>query len=338
MNIEGELTATESRRQIRAAITAWRQSFSQGAESLHAGLGGGTYWHPHLGVWGHFRRRARRDGSPRYWNAFGMSPRRLRRNIVVEINPPPAFRYGNMQGVIATDSAGTRYLLHKGQLRIPNRHISAEDFARVTSYESHSVHYSDDHIVNCYAVANIDAASDELQRQVALFVGECERIRRHYGAGRRDPKGDSRAEEAEKNSPELTGTYYVGPQDPKTVERRHGNVWHALTAALDKLGSKHTNQRVAGWGPDLRTFDSSLPLLFEIKSRLTASELQCAVGQLFIYEKLLGKRYKKVLVLPKSLSPELAQAVRQLKLEVLTYREHGEAVNIDTRKLHELIE
>lgn len=234
--------------------------------------------------------------------------------------------------------AGTRYLLHKGQLRIPNRHISAEDFARVTSYESHSVHYSDNRIVECYAVANIDAESVELQRQVALFVGECERIRRHYGTGRRDPKGDSRAEEAEKSSPELTGTYYVGPQDPKTVDRRHGNVWRALTAALDKLGSKHTNQRVAGWGPDLRTFDSSSPLLFEIKSRLTASELQCAVGQLFIYEKLLGKRHKKVLVLPKSLSPILAEAIRQLKLEVLTYQERGETVKIDTRKLRELAE
>ena len=201
MNIVGELTAIESRRQIRAAVAAWRRSFSQGAEAIRAGLGDQTYWHPQLGIWGHFRCRPRQDGSPRYWNPFGISPRNLRRNIIVEINPPPAFRYGNMQGIIATDSAGTRYLLHKGQLRIPDRHIGAEDFARVTSYESCSVHYSDDRIVECYAVANIDAGSVELQRQVALFVGECERIRQHYGTGRRDPDGDSRAEEAERAPP-----------------------------------------------------------------------------------------------------------------------------------------
>ena len=338
MNVDGELTAIESRGEIRTAVTAWRRKFSESAEPLRAGLGAGTYWHPALGIWGHFRRRVRDDGSRENWNGFGMARSNLSSNVVVEINPPPQFRYGNRQGVLARDDSDTRYLLHKGQLRIPNRRISAEDFEAVTSYTRRVVRYSDDRVFDCYAVANIDDTAAELQQQMASFVGECERVRRYYGTDRRDGEGDNRAEEAEKSSPELTGTYYVGPRDPAIIERRHGKVWHALTGALDEIGCNHTNQRVAGWGPDLRTFGDDVPLLFEIKSRLTAAELQCAVGQLFIYEKLLRTEHRKVLVLPNELSAEIGAAIRELGLEVLTFQEHGAQVEIDMEKLETLTE
>ena len=338
MNVDGELTAIEARGEIRTVVTAWRRKFSESAEPLRGGLGAGTYFHSALGIWGHFRRRVRDDGSPRYWNAFGMARSNLRRNIIVEINPPPQFRYGNMQGVLARDGSGTRYLLHKGQLRIPNRHIAAEDFEAVTSYSRCVVRYSDDRAIECYAVANIDDAAAGLQQQMASFIGECERVRRYYGTDRQDSEGDNRAEEAERSSPELTGTYYVGPRDPTIIERRHGKVWHALADALDDIGCNHTNQRVAGWGPDLRTFNDDVPLLFEIKSRLTASELQCAVGQLFIYEKLLRMEHKKILVLPNELSATIGVAIRELGLEVLTYQEHGALIEIDMEKLEALTE
>ena len=338
MDTDDELTAIEGRGEIRTAVTAWRRKFSANAEPLRAGLGAGTCLHPALGIWGHFRRRVRDDGSPRYWNAFGMARRHLRRNIVVEINPPPQFRYGNMQGVLARDDSGARHLLHKGQLRIPDRHIAAEEFEAVTSCSRRTVRYSDGRAVECYVVANIDDAAEELQRQMALFIGECERVRRYYGTDRQDAEGDHRAEEAERSSPELTGTYHVGPRDPAVIKRRHGRVWRALADALDEIGCRHTNQRVAGWGPDLRTFGEDVPLLFEIKSRLTASELQCAVGQLFIYERLLGREYRKVLVLPDALSPAVGAAVRELGLEVLTWRERGARIEIDAQALETLTE
>ena len=274
-----------------------------------------------------------KNGSDRYWNAFGITRHSIRKNLIVEINPPPGSRLRNMQGVLAHTESGSRWLLHKGKMRIVGRHVSELDFATVTRLSTCTVAYSDNESVECYPVANIDSNSDTMQKQVASFVRECSRIRLHYQFGEEVAERETNVLNAEASSPELTGTYHVGPRGPQEIERRHAKVWRALTRELDSLGRKHTNQRVGGWGPDLVTCDNKTPVLFEIKVGITAADLQTAIGQLFLYEQLLSSFYCKVLVIPEKLSQPLATAVQNLKVEILTFGYQNNSVCIDGAKL-----
>lgn len=330
------LSAIEKRKSVRRAVNDLHQKFRRHSQNL-SGLRDTTYWHPSLGLWGHFRVWERRDGSDRYWNAFGTVPHLPRQNIIVEINPPPNARYRNMQGVLARAQDGTRWLFHKGRMSIPGRIITEEDFAAVTNLSSCTVTYSDHQSTECYPVANIDAKPRTLQKQIASFVRECQRIRLRYQFGKHVAERERRILEAEAGSPELTDSYRVGPRDAQKIQRRHGKVWHALTKAVNSVGRKHTNQRVGGWGPDLVTCDDKTPVLFEIKVRITAADLQTAVGQLFLYEQLLDHPYRKVLVIPEQLSQPIASAVQNLDIDVLTFQVRNNAVRIDQVTLKRLI-
>ena len=330
------LSAIERKRSVQRSIEDLHQKFAKHSRQI-SGLKDTTYWHHSLGLWGHFRVWKRKDGSDRYWNAFGTVPHSLRKNIIVEINPPPKARFRNMQGVLARTNHGSRWLLHKGQMSIPGQHISEGDFAAVTHLSSCTVTYSDHESIECYPVANIDAVPRKLQKQIASFVRECQRIRLYYQFGEHVSERESKILEAEASSPELTDTYRVGPRGALEIERRHGKVWHALTVAVHSLGRKHTNQRVGGWGPDLVTCDEKSPVLFEIKVGITAADLQTAVGQLFLYEQLLDGHYRKVLVIPEQLSQPLASAVQNIGVEVLTFQVRNNAVRIDQVRLRHLI-
>ena len=330
------LLAMENKQSVRRAVKDWHRCFAEHSEKIR-GLKDTTYWHEHLGIWGHFGQGQRRDGSDRYWNVFGIARRSLRKNIVVEINPSPGAKLGNMQGVLATTKFGSRWLLHKGQMRVPDQHISKADFAAVTRLSTCTVIYTDDENLECYPVAKIDSDPGTLQEQIASFVRECDRIRFYYKFGKKIAERETTILQAEASSPELTSTYHVGPRGTQQIERRHGKVWRALTAALDSLGCKHTNQRVGGWGPDLVTCGGTTRVLFEIKVSITATDLQTAIGQLFIYEQLLGNSYRKVLVIPEKLSQPLASVVQNLQLEILTFNQQNKSVQIDRAKLRRLI-
>ena len=333
---EGALSAIEKQGSVRRSVKDLHEKFRRCSQNL-SGLKDITYWHPDLGVWGHFRLWKRKDGSDRYWNAFGTVPHLPRKNIIVEINPPPKARFRNMQGVLARTNDGTRWLFHKGRMSIPGRIITEDDFAAITKLSSCTVTYSDQQSTECYPVANIDAKPRTLQRQIGSFVLECQRIRLHYQFGKEVAERERRILEAEARSPELTDSYHVGPRGAQKIQRRHGKVWHALTKAVNSAGRKHTNQRVSGWDPDLRTCDDKTPVLFKIKVKITAADLQTAVGQLFLYEQLLDEDYRKVLVISEQLSRALASAVEHLGIEILTFQVRNNAVRIDQVALKRLI-
>ena len=222
-------------------------------------------------------------------------------------------------------------------MSIPGQIITTDQFAEVTRLSACTVTYSEYEPIECYPVANIDATPEKVQEQIASFVRECQRIRLYYQFGEDVAEREAGILQAEAGSPELTGTYHVGPRGPQEIERRHGKVWRALTGALDNLDRRHTNQRVGGWGPDLITCDDNTPVLFEIKVSITAANLQTAVGQLFLYEQLLGVSYRKVLVIPEQLSQPLALAVENIGLKVLTFEFRNNGVHIDHERLEHLI-
>jgi hypothetical protein len=176
-----------------------------------------------------------------------------------------------------------------------------------------------------------------LSARLASFVAECRRIRILYSLGAKVAQQEAAVEAAEQQgSPELIGSYKVSGQSSKIAFRRHGEVWHALVKALDDIGATHTNSRVGRWGPDLRTVGDN-PVLFEIKVTNIASELQRAVGQLMLYEKLLKSTHCKVLVLPETLEPGLASAVQGLGLRVLPFTRKGKTIDFGKGKVRHVL-
>jgi hypothetical protein len=322
-------TAIEAQSQVRKAIKDWREKFANGAENLE-GLGGTILWHPRLRMWGHFSSSP--DG---YWNPFGFSTARFRQNMIVEINPPPNGRSKQRQGVLARSDDGSRWVLHKGRMSIPKTHISEAQFDKATSSERRRVTFSDGGVIECHPVANIDADAIELQNQITRFVTECNRIRLHYALDSKVAEQEATVEAAENGPPELTDSYEVPAQNSRVAFRQHGEVWNALTTALVEIGVKHTNGRVGRWGPDLRTVGERA-VLFEIKVTNDASDVQRAVGQLLLYEQLLGATYRKVLVLPEALREPLGRAARELGIEVLLFTRKSKKVIFEKGHLSRL--
>jgi hypothetical protein len=288
-------SAEEGTRAIRDAVRTWFDKFSIGAEQFSF-RGLKAYWHPEISAWGAFNDPTGSQGLPNYWNPFGRIPRS---NMVVEINPPRGGINTNVQGVIATNSQGQRWILHQGRLHPSKLRINEEMFDRVINRDRVNVTFSDGRKVGFHTVANIDAEPSELQAQIASFVSECETTRQYYLVGPAVTKALNSIAAIEGLFPEAGGSYEVGPQEVKTIVKKHPDVWHRLSQELVAKGIACSNGRVKRWGPDLLTL-SKRPILFEIKSGDSASELQRAVGQLLLYEKLLNAPHLKVLVYPQS--------------------------------------
>ncbi|RVU20118.1 hypothetical protein [Methylobacterium oryzihabitans] len=331
--------AIEKKSDVCAAMKEWQRKFEEGSDRL-PGMQGSIDWHPSLKLWGSFGGWRKGNGAFRYWNAFGMERPNFRQNIIVEINPPDQGSNKIMQGVLALDARQSRWILHKGRLSIPGKGISENEFDLAVSSRRVPVRFSDGTVVECHPVAEIDNSPSAVQRQVAEFVAKCLIVRSFYQFGEKIHEQALNVEDAERSVPELTGFYEIGPQAGRQVERKHGEVWRALVEELDRRNIKHTNGRVGRWGPDLRTIEVD-PILFEIKVAISAHDLQCAVGQLLLYEGLLGKSYRKVMVVPWDSGLENSSYIRQIRdldIMILPYRTRKMGVYFPEKEmLHELL-
>ena len=232
---------------------------------------------------------------------------------------------------------GSSWMLHGGRLNPSGVPITQEMFDEATAMERDRVVFSDGSVRNYYKVANIDAPETVTRTQLARFVTECARVRVHYigGPHAAQEEADVLAVETE-SSPERRGSYERSAQSAKIIARTHADIWHSLTALLDKHKVPHSNGRVGRYGPDLRTLDKSA-LLFEIKSSGAASDLQTGIGQLLLYEQLLGRDHRKVLVLPGSVSPGVAKALKKLGVLHLQFSRTGRSVRFEPADISRLL-
>jgi hypothetical protein len=142
---------------------------------------------------------------------------------------------------------------------------------------------------------------------------------------------EKQVEEAERSHPESDQPYTRGPQDSKLIERRHGKIWKALSAYLERMSIGHNNNRVGRWGPDLVTNEAP-NILFEIKCDIQAADMQRGLGQLLLYERMLKKPYRKVLLVPER-PTDIMPYLAALEIEVSIYERKGRAITFpDIRK------
>jgi hypothetical protein len=68
-----------------------------------------------------------------------------------------------------------------------------------------------------------------------------------------------------------------------------------------------------------------------------ATDLQRGVGQLLLYEQLLGSTHRKVLVIPGPPEDAMGKAIKRLGLVELHYRRKGRSISFDYQDLSKLL-
>jgi hypothetical protein len=334
------LSAIEDKPGIQQAVNDFRAKFKANSKRINISTHKSLYWHPKMGIWGYFEdwkinKNNRR--VPRFWSVFGYDPAQWRRNLIVEINPSGHGVDRRYQGVVAYGVKQQRVLLHRGLLRIGKSHFNLRSIEAMSSWPVEKVHFSDGRTDECLFVADLNVSAQSLQLQISDFVKACYLARVNHAHG---PDNASQLQKVLKYeatlSAEKSGSYELPPRDATVVERRHGDVWNALTRFLDQQCIRHSNRRVGRWGPDLFASEPK-PLLFEIKTNFLASDIQQAVGQLLIYESLLKRKHVKILIIPQVGAEHIMEALLKLDVNVVTYEFRGRKVYLDAKALGRIV-
>ncbi|MFT4955744.1 MAG: hypothetical protein ACI8U3_002143 [Brevundimonas sp.] len=328
------MRAIEKRAEVRSAGARLKAAFSDGAERIGRLSGLDVYWHERLGIWGAFGATPGRGGVPRAWNPFGQKPHDFRSNMIVEINPPNRGIDQNLQGLFAVTDDGQRWLLHQGRMSVAGSRVTEADFIAATGLQPVAVDFSEGPKGQYHPVAALDAPPMAVQESIAAFVARCAQARLYkMGGAARLATPDALSAWEHGLRPEATGDIIIPPREAALRRRRHAHVWKALAAELKRRKTPHSNDRLGQYGPDLFTYGAGPAVLFEIKCYPGAQDVFAAVGQLQIYERLSGKSYRKVLVVPRGVSKNLQGPLRALDIRLLEYDRVGVRVRFDARAL-----
>ena len=327
------MKAIEGRFETRLIAALWQRSFREGAEIIGKMEGRDVLWHDRLGIWGSFGKTHGKGGISRDWNAFGQKPGAFRNNIIVEINQPPVGIDTNLQAVFARDHQQRLWLLHQGRMSVSGSRVTEADFISATGLKPAIVEFSDGSATAYHPVAQLDGPAATVQDGISAFIAQCARARTFkLAAGAPVPNLDRTRDWERGFSPERIGSYEIKAREPAVAERLHGEIQRALAAELSGRNKPHSNDRVGQYGPDLYTYGAS-KVLFEIKSGTTANEVFAAVGQLHIYDCLLGGGYRKVLVVPKGIGGALKGPVAALNIYTVEFVREGRKTLFDLDQL-----
>lgn len=311
--------AVETEDDIRDAVQRVQKAFKNLGHTDH-GFSKQRIWVPRYGVWAKFTDRRSGEG---YWNGFGNQlGTREDAKTLVQVNPSMHGTPGRFQGVVAVAN-GMTWLLHAGDINTTNGRLQLRDYKEIADFSEAEVSFSDGTVKTYIKVCRVDHRSELLVQNISRFVDACALVRTQVFAGPEVAALERRAQLIE----ESEGSYALPPQPPKTVEKVHAMVWHRLRDRLEKQGVTLANERKFGLGPDLFTMEQPLPRLFEIKTSSGASEYLKAVGQLFVYEALLGRKFQKVLVIPTGMDRQIQKMIlSKFSIETLSYDIKGTKV------------
>ncbi len=319
-----EMTAVETSAAVADAVENWIDAFRTHGKTLQ--LGRSVIWSEDAGVWIRSRPEPEKDG---YWNGLGVElTREAIENEIVQVNPPrTGSPPGNNQGVIAKDSAGVMWIMHRGRMNVAGKKVELKDYVEVASSFSIAptvVRYDNNSSETCFPVAPIGSTWQTVA-STRKFVDLCRYLRVGAFEGGEVASLQRSAMEFE----EPSGTYTIPPRDSVEAHRLHHDIWQALKAELKRHSIPHTNEKIGLLGPDLYTVDDREPMLFEIKTGNDASSILMAVGQLFVYEKLLVRACRKIMVLPEGIRSSNSDLIGSLGIEIIEFRRKPPSITID---------
>ena len=215
-------------------------------------------------------------------------------------------------------------------MSVAGSRVTENDFIAATGMKPIDVMFSDGEKRAYHKVARLDSSAAQVQENLGAFIAQCARARAAKLAKGAPLPDLGKAHDWERGfSPESIGTFEIAARDAKTGNRRHGEIQRALAAELGRRRIPHSNDRVGQYGPDLFTYGKAPKVLFEIKSGTGAQDIFAAVGQLHIYERLLGGSYRKVLVVPEGMRDALKGPVAALAIKSVAFCRQGRKIVFD---------
>ncbi|WP_210358345.1 hypothetical protein [Sphingomonas beigongshangi] len=331
------LNAIEDRGGSARALALFKRSFAEGAEPISSG-DTTVLWQADIGSWAIFGETGGKNDETRPWNGFGHRPMNFHQNLVVEINQPRVGKDTNLQSVFATAPDGRRWVLHQGRMSVSGIRIREADFILASGLVPVTVRFSDGEERAYHPVACLDAPGVEVRAGIDRFVRTCALVRDKARFPRKLAEAVDEAHRLEASLlPEVGGSYETAPRASVIAQRRHADVWRALSKSLEERKIKHSNARILRFGPDLFTVAQPY-VLFEIKTRVEPRDVFEGLGQLAVYEKLLKMPFRKVLLVPEGIGPGLLEPLARLNVIHMEYRRRGRKVVLDEAALSRILE
>ncbi|WP_126177142.1 hypothetical protein [Tsuneonella rigui] len=328
------MKSVERKGEISSIARQWQKSFREGALVIGKMDGKDVLWHQRLGIWGCFGKTHGKGGKQRDWNAFGQRPSAFRQNLIVEINQPPSGVDTNLQAVFAHDQQGQLWLMHQGRMSIPSARVTETDFADATGITPTRVQFGNGETALYHPVTRLNVAPAVMQEGIGAFIAQCARARTAKAADGVLSANLNQAQDWERGfSPEKTGSYEVKAREAVVAERLHAEVHRSLAAELARRKVRFSNDRVGQYGPDLYTYGQTAKALFEIKSGSAANDVFAAVGQLHIYDCLLGGGYRKILVVPSGIGQAFQGPLKTLGIDTIEFVRKGRRTIFDFAEL-----
>ena len=254
-----------------------------------------------------------------YWCCFGtQNPEQYDGlEITCEINPPYSGENKRAAGRFVVDGEGHVYLTHSGRIGGGRLGIGKQSFlANYRGENLRSIHWPSGDNTDAVIVGDIE--SSLFGSYVGHFVNEVGRIKRliSEGGGASSVPGDSGSNDS--FSPEFSGRRgWSSSRQEIEAECNHGLVVDALFKYLNERGYSPSNDRARDLY--LRNNDGSVSYLFEVKTAVNTTSVYCAIGQLFINAKLDKGDPLKIILVPQSLTPTMAGAIKSLGICGLVY-------------------
>jgi hypothetical protein len=312
------MQAVETEAQVAKAIARWVDVFKRQGRSPGHHLTD-VHWVETSKAW--IKSRGTLNHRGVYWNGLGVQiDSKSLQTEIVQVNPPVSGSPpGNCQGVIAKDKSGAVWILHRGRMNVSLRRVVLSDHpadSQRLDVKPVIVTYEDGLQLECFPVARLGDADLAVIEATKRFVEFC-RIARTATL-----EGEEAAEIQRKTSgfEEPSGTYTVPAREQVVAERIHAEVFVALKKELGARGISHTNEKISLLGPDLYTTGDTEPMLFEIKTGNGADDILKAVGQLVVYEQLLGDSRRKIMMLPNAVRPDYRALLEKLAVEIVLYQ------------------
>jgi hypothetical protein len=312
-----KMQAIETEIRVAKAMDRWVNVFKRHSQQPSQHLSN-VHWVEVTGVW--IKSSGALNHRGVYWNGLGIqTDTKSLQNEIVQVNPPVSGSPpGNCQGVVAQDSSGSVWILHRGRMNVAQQRVLLSDYsmdAARLSVVPVLVSYKDGLELECFPVAKLGDPDLAVLAATRRFVEFC-RIARTVAL-----EGEEAAEIQRKTSgfEEPSGTYTIPAREEIVAERIHAEVFAALKKELKDRDIPHTNEKISLLGPDLYTTDKVEPMLFEIKTGNAADDVLKAVGQLVVYEQLLKDARRKVVVLPSDVRSDYKELLGRLDIEIVCY-------------------